>query len=135
MNGPHDLGGAHGFGPVAPEADEPLFHAAWERRAFAVTLAMGATGAWNIDMSRHARERIPPADYLASSYYEIWTKGVERLILERGLVSAAELTAGQSTEPPVPLPRKPTAETVPGHPRQRRAERSAAGRACRFRSR
>ena len=114
MNGPHDLGGAHGFGPVAPEPDEPLFHAEWERRAFALTLAMGGTGAWNIDMSRHARERTPPADYLASSYYEIWTKGVERLIVETGLVSEAELRAGHSTEPPVPLARKPTAETVPG---------------------
>ena len=114
MNGPHDLGGAHGFGPIAPEPNEPLFHAEWERRALALTLAMGATGAWNIDMSRHARERTPPADYLAASYYEIWTKGVERLIVETGLVSEAELAAGHSAQPPVPLARKPTAETVPG---------------------
>ena len=113
MNGPHDLGGAHGFGPIAPEPDEPLFHSAWERRAFAVTLAMGGTGAWNLDMSRHARERIPPAEYLSSSYYEIWTKGVERLIVETGLVTADELASGHSVEPPVPLARKPSAERVP----------------------
>ncbi|TIV38086.1 MAG: nitrile hydratase subunit beta, partial [Mesorhizobium sp.] len=31
MNGPQDLGGQMGFGPVAPEKDEPYFHAAWER--------------------------------------------------------------------------------------------------------
>jgi nitrile hydratase len=52
MNGAQDLGGMMGFGPVAAESDEPWFHASWERRAFALTLAAGATGAWNIDMSR-----------------------------------------------------------------------------------
>ena len=43
------MGGQHGFGPVEPEPDEPVFHAEWERRAFALTLAMGATGEWNLD--------------------------------------------------------------------------------------
>ena len=56
MNGAQDLGGMMGFGPIAIEQDEPWFHAEWERRAFGLTLAMGATGSWNIDMSRHARE-------------------------------------------------------------------------------
>ncbi len=96
MNGPHDLGGAQGFGPVTPEPDEPWFHAEWERRVFALVLAMGATGAWNLDMSRHARERIPPADYLASSYYDIWRKGLERLLVEHGLATPEELAAGKS---------------------------------------
>ena len=112
MNGPQDLGGAHGFWPVAPQPDEPLLPAGWERRAFALTLAIGATGAWNIDMSRHARERIPPAEYLSSSYYEIWLKGVERLLVERGLVTPEELQAGRALQPPAALPRRPTAEAV-----------------------
>ena len=56
MNGAHDMGGTMGFGPVVPEKDEPVFHAPWERRAFAITLAMGA-GRWNIDQSRSAREQ------------------------------------------------------------------------------
>ena len=99
MNGPHDLGGAHGFGPVAPEPNEPVFHAEWERRVFALSLAMGATGVWNIDMSRHARERIPPADYLASSYYEIWLKGMERLLVEQGLATGGDLEAGAQRSP------------------------------------
>lgn len=113
MNGPQDMGGAHGFGPVAPEPDEPVFHADWERRALALSLAMGGTGAWNIDMSRHARERTPPAQYLSASYYEIWLSGLERLLVENGLVTAAELQAGRSMTEPVALPRKPTAEAVP----------------------
>lgn len=94
MNGAQDMGGMHGFGPVAPEPDEPVFHAEWERRAFALTLAMAMPGGWNIDMSRFARESLPPGEYLAKSYYEIWLAGLERLMAERGLVSAAEIAAG-----------------------------------------
>ncbi len=89
MNGAHDLGGMHGFAPVAPEADEPVFHAEWERRAFALTLAMGFTGQWNLDGSRFARERMAPADYLATSYYEHWLFGLEALLAERGLLEGA----------------------------------------------
>ena len=62
MNGPQDLGGQAGFGPVAPEPGEPVFHAAWERRAMALTVAAGAMGHWSIDESRHARESLHPAD-------------------------------------------------------------------------
>jgi nitrile hydratase len=113
MNGPHDLGGTQGFGPVDPEADEPVFHAEWERRAAALSLAMGATGAWNIDMVRHARERIPPAEYLAASYYEKWLKGLERLLVEHGLAAEAEIEAGRSASPGVGLPRVPRAADVP----------------------
>ncbi len=113
MNGPHDMGGAQGFGPVAPEADEPVFHSGWERRAAALSLAMGATGAWNIDMVRHARERIPPAEYLAASYYEKWLGGLERLVVEHGLATPAELESGESTSPAKKLPRVPAAADVP----------------------
>lgn len=112
MNGPQDLGGAHGFGPVTPEPDEPIFHAPWERRAFALTIAMGATGAWPLDAARHARESIPPARYLASSYYEIWLQGLETLLVERGLVTAEELERGAALEPPAALPRTLRADAV-----------------------
>jgi nitrile hydratase len=114
VNGAHDMGGMMGFGPVVPEKDEPRFHAAWERRAFGLTLAMGAAGGWNIDQSRSARESQNPADYLAQSYYEIWITGLEKLLAERGLVSAAELTAGRASAPPKPLGHKLTAAAVPG---------------------
>jgi len=87
MNGGQDLGGMQGFGPVVPEPDEPVFHGEWERRAFAVTLALGMLGRWNIDMSRFARENRDPADYLTSSYYELWHKG---------LVTQEELRAGRA---------------------------------------
>ena len=91
MNGGRDLGGVHGLGPIEIEADDPVFHAPWERRVFALPLAMGARGDWNIDMSRYARENRHPADYLSSSYYEIWLKGLEVLLQERDMVRPEEI--------------------------------------------
>ena len=55
MNGIHDMGGMHGLGPIDREENEPVFHHAWERRAFALNMAAGFLGEWNIDMSRYAR--------------------------------------------------------------------------------
>ncbi|QRY68427.1 nitrile hydratase subunit beta [Ensifer sp. PDNC004] len=98
MNGPHDLGGAHGLGPVAPEKDEPYFHGEWEKRALGVTLSCGAFGAWTIDESRHARESLPPATYLSASYYEIWTRALETLLKRHGFVTQAELDGGHMSE-------------------------------------
>jgi nitrile hydratase len=96
MNGPHDLGGQMGFGPVAPEKDEPYFHAQWEKRALGVTLTAGAMGHWTIDESRHARESLHPADYYSSSYYEIWIKALETLLKRHGFVTGEELAAGRA---------------------------------------
>ena len=91
MNGAHDMGGMDGFGPIDPDPNEPVFHGDWERRVFAMTVAMGFYGAWNIDMSRHARERMDPAEYLRASYYEKWLYGLETLLVEKGLITAEEL--------------------------------------------
>jgi nitrile hydratase len=126
MNGAQDLGGMMGFGPVDPEQNEPLFHAPWERRVLGYTVALGAAGKWNIDMSRHARESLPPAEYLAASYYEIWTKGVERLVVKTGLVSEEELRLGRALNPPAPIKRVLTRDDVPavlarGGPTEREA--------------
>jgi nitrile hydratase len=89
-----DLGGQPGHGRVVPEPEGELFHAAWEPRALALTLAMGATGSWNIDMSRAARESLP--DYARLSYYEIWIAALLKLLAERGLVQPDELDAGRA---------------------------------------
>lgn len=106
-----DLGGQPGHGPVTPEPEGELWHAAFEPKALALTLAMGATGAWNIDQSRSARETLP--DYARLSYYRIWLAGIERLMAERGLVGADEVAAGRLLHPPKPLPRKLLADAVP----------------------
>ena len=103
MNVAHDLGGMHGMGPVAPEPDEPTFHDEWERRVFGMTLAAGFLRKWNIDMSRFAREQMPGAEYLNTTYYEHWLFGLERLLVEKELLSSEELRtgrAGQGTSNP-----------------------------------
>lgn len=94
-----------GFGPVDRKDDDQLFHDEWERRVFALTLAMGATGSWNIDASRFARESLPPAQYLSSSYYEIWLAGLEKLLEQRELLTQAERLSGSTTEPAKPVSR------------------------------
>ena len=99
MNGAQDLGGMMGFGPVVPEPNEPIFHAPWERRALALTLAAGACGQWNLDMSRHARETLPPADYLTKTYYDIWITALEKLLARAGMVSEDERAQGRALAP------------------------------------
>jgi nitrile hydratase subunit beta len=93
VNGVHDLGGMHGFGPVVREDNEPVFHADWERRIFGLSLAAGFGG--NLDQARHAIERMPPDRYLASTYYERWLYSLETRLIEKGLVTRAELEAAQ----------------------------------------
>ena len=100
MNGIHDMGGMHGMGPVEAEPNEPVFHDRWEARVLALTLAMGFHGRWNIDRGRYFRENRHPLDYLASTYYEIWLKGLEALAVDAGFVRADELAAGRSLVPP-----------------------------------
>lgn len=79
-----DLGGLPNIDAVLPEPEGELFHANWEPRVLALTLAMGATGSWNIDMSRAARESLP--DYAHFSYYQIWFEALQRMLDERGLL-------------------------------------------------
>lgn len=106
-----DLGGRDGFGPVTPEPEGELWRAAWEPRALALTLAMGATGSWNIDESRSARETLP--DYPQLSYYRIWLAALQRLMVERGLVTEAEIAEARARVAPKPLARVLSAANVP----------------------
>ena len=126
MDGAHDMGGVPWSDPVQPEPNEPMFHAEWERRAFAITLAMGMPGGWNIDMSRFAREDRPAEEYLAKSYYQIWLAGLERLTLERGLIAPDEIEAGKPLHPTKPVAKTLTPDGVAamlhrGGPTERKA--------------
>jgi nitrile hydratase subunit beta len=112
MDGGQDMGGVPWSEPVKPEPNEPTFHAEWERRAFALTLAMSMPGGWNIDMSRFAREDRPPDEYRAMSYYQIWLAGLERLILERKLIAEDEVAAGKTLHPAKPVTRILTSDGV-----------------------
>jgi nitrile hydratase len=86
MNTIHDMGGMDGFGPLVLDQDDACFHDAWERRAFAMTLAMGATKQWNLDQARAARESLPMLRYLQAGYYGIWFEALEKLLQDRGLL-------------------------------------------------
>jgi nitrile hydratase subunit beta len=142
MNGAQDMGGVMGFGPVVPEANEPVFHGWWEERVLALTIAMGPAGGWNIDQGRFARENVPPATYLSQTYYEIWFAGLTTLLAERGLVLPDELTAGSALHPAKPVPRILKADDVApmiaaGRPSERAITapaRFAAGDAVRARN-
>ena len=112
MNGAADLGGMMGFGPVRPEPEGEPFHADWERRVLALTLAVGAAGRWSIDASRHARESLPPAQYLTSSYFAIWLAALEKLLVARGLLATDEIAHRRSRGPGEPV-RVLRAEEVP----------------------
>lgn len=106
-----DLGGRDVPGDIVPEAENELFHAAWEPRALALTLAMGGTGSWNIDTSRSARETLP--DYSQLSYYQIWLAAMEKLMAERGQVLPDEVAAGRMLHAPMAVKRVLQAANVP----------------------
>ena len=94
MNGVHDMGGMHGFGPIEIEADEPVFHEAWEGRLYGmVTSIREEHDVYGPYGSRHYIENIPPAQYLASSYYERWMLALESALVNKGLLTAEELDA------------------------------------------
>ena len=106
MNGPHDVGGRHGFGPIPIEANEQLFHAPWEARVFGMARATTPAPGWNLDFGRHSRELMPSWLYYASSYYQRWLFGREAALIAAGFVTADEL-AHQKASETVIAPRAP----------------------------
>ena len=91
MNGVHDVGGMQDMGPIHHEANEPVFHARWEGRVYALNRALGIWRKWNIDSSRWVKEIFAPADYFRMSYYERWLFSVETNLTEKGILSPGEL--------------------------------------------
>jgi nitrile hydratase len=121
VNGVHDLGGMDGFGPVEREPDEPVFHQPWERTTFGVASAVFARRLYRTDVFRYAIERMDPAHYLGSSYYEHWLTAVATLLVERGVIDRAELErrAGGCVplSRPAPPLRLPTPDAAAAGPR------------------
>jgi nitrile hydratase len=124
MDGIHDLGGMHGFGHVEREENEPVFHAPWE--AVMVAIQRSTRGPdCTIDEFRHSVERMDPAHYLASSYYEHWLDGLVRLLTEKGVISAEALDARTSffqARPEAPATAALSAPLPPPAPREPRRE-------------
>ena len=82
----HDMGGLHGFGPLEIETDEPPFHHEWEARVFAINRFLLKSGSYTLDEFRDAIETMPPAEYLAASYYERWLHAIESLVETKGVL-------------------------------------------------
>ncbi len=90
----NDVGGMQGFGPVGPELDEPPFHADWEAHVFAMNASLIGRGIYNLDEFRDAVELMPPQEYLAASYYERWFHAITRLLVDKGVVTAEDVSGG-----------------------------------------
>ena len=91
MNGIHDMGGMHGFGPVPIEEDEPVFHAPWEGRVYAMAIAAGKKRLTEPVGLRAYIEGLDPARYLASSYYERWMGALEDALISKGIATREDL--------------------------------------------
>jgi nitrile hydratase beta subunit len=117
MDGVHDLGGMQGFSRVQREAKEPAFHAPTEPAIVAMVLATLAARLFNIDAFRHAIERMEPTRYLSSTTKERYFHATRELLLEKGIMTAAELEARESffQQHPQAAPTAPFA-AVPGPP-------------------
>jgi nitrile hydratase beta subunit len=94
MNGVHDMGGMVNMGPIELEADEPVFHHAWEGRVHALSVSSPTRA--NIDVGRHQRELIPGPEYLAMSYYQKWFRGLSELLVSLGFVTPQEYATGKA---------------------------------------
>lgn len=92
MNGVHDMGGMHGFGPIEPRSNEETFHAEWEKRVPGLVGVATRSGT-NIDQLRHGIERMAPARYLAASYYERHLFSAELNLVEKGVLTTDEIEA------------------------------------------
>jgi nitrile hydratase len=101
------------FGAIRRERDEPLFRDEWERRVFGMNL-VGLAFLGPVDRARHAIERMDPAEYLTSSYYEHWLAALVMLSKELGYVTDDELATGRVARiKPAPHP-PPNAQQAEG---------------------
>jgi nitrile hydratase subunit beta len=95
MDGIHDMGGMHGFGPVPIEKENYTFKHDWQRRSFGLTQALASVAPYAADLHRQEIERMSPAHYLESDYFEKWIIATINLVRKAGLVSQQELNSGQ----------------------------------------
>jgi nitrile hydratase subunit beta len=93
MDGVHDMGGMHGFGPVVVEGSDEIFHEDWEVRVFALSQLISLRGLVGGPGGRAIRESMDAAHYLEASYYERWLWSVERRLEAKGTIASGEVEA------------------------------------------
>jgi nitrile hydratase subunit beta len=133
MNGVHDMGGMHGFGPIHRDPNERGFHAEWEAHVVAINRFSRSQGLYNIDEFRYGIERMDPVEYLRASYFERWLATVEHNLVAHGALTTAEIDARmellrddpdarpQQGDVPTPSPRpaRQSSEAPAGDPEPR----------------
>jgi nitrile hydratase beta subunit len=124
MDGVHDMGGMHGFGPI--ERDEATFHAQWEKRVHALRAAAftRGIGPGNVDAARHAIESIEPAVYLRSSYYERWLAALQTGLVKTGVLDEAAIEARARLYQQNTDAAAPSRSDLPGIDRERAPQRA-----------
>ena len=91
----HDRGGWPTGEPIDRSEHEL---ADWERRMDALHQVLGGKGIRTTDEMRRAIESLEPATYESMSYYERWTAALEILLVEKGILTAAEIDNRVSVE-------------------------------------
>lgn len=91
MSRMNDVGGMEGFGAIDASEDAAPFHDDWEAHVYAMEVALTERGLFNTDEFRNAIEAMPPADYLAASYYERWFVAIRTLLVGKGVLTQEEL--------------------------------------------
>ncbi len=86
----HDRGGWPSEEPIN-RSEHQLMD--WERRIDALNVVLGDKGLRCTDEHRRAMESLPPQQYESLSYYQRWAAGLELLLLEKGILTRAELAA------------------------------------------
>ena len=92
MDGIHDLGGMHGFGPVVVPGSDAVYHERWEPRVFATYVATATEGLLTGN-GRAVRETMDPVHYLAASYYERWEWSNELRLVRKGTIADGDVDA------------------------------------------
>jgi nitrile hydratase len=134
MDGIHDMGGMDGFGAIPIERDEPVFHAPWEGRVWALNTALGALGKWNIDAGRYTLELLDPALYLSSTYYQRWLYRTENMLVEHDMVSREELETPPGARDVTPQGTPLTIAEILANRRQDRSARVAEDITAKFKA-
>ena len=84
----HDRGGAPAAGPIDRSEHQ---YTMWEKRTDAMLRCLWARGILNVDEHRRAIESLAPGAYETLSYYERWLVALEALLIEKGILTRAEI--------------------------------------------
>jgi Nitrile hydratase beta subunit. len=83
----HDMGGMPAGKVDRSEHD----YSDWERRVDAMAVLLGRKRRLTVDERRRAIETLAPQAYDALSYYERWVVALGQTMVQRGIITSAEL--------------------------------------------